>query len=154
MYDVLDVAKEIINAHYNIEGTQIMDRKKIQAYLFILQCTYLRNKKTLFIDDIIATVKGPMVERIYEEYKDLGMLDEIPPYSNWQSSISKEDRKIIKYVVEDLCRFTGEELQQGNMMKMIYKIACKKNGINSVISKEDIRKYVDCEIRDFKKLNE
>jgi len=71
MYDVFDVAAYIINK--SIESGKPVSNLKLQKLLFYVQANFLVNLgKACFEEEIQAWKHGPVVPRIYREFRDHG----------------------------------------------------------------------------------
>ena len=76
MYSALDIAKWFLNinrAQMNFEDSEYITNLKLQKLLYYAQGYYLARKNDpLFKEDFIAWEHGPVIRKVYDEYKKNG----------------------------------------------------------------------------------
>ena len=72
MYDVLDIARFVIN--YCNDREYDISNLRLQKLLYFIQAYYLglKNKMPLFKEDFEAWDFGPVIPCVYQEYKAFG----------------------------------------------------------------------------------
>lgn len=157
MYDVLDISRYIIN--YCNSKDYDLSNLKLQKILYFIQAYYVsksKDKKPCFKDRIEAWDFGPVVPKVYHEYKKYGSTN-IPAVTTyikldrnniWNSKvveysdefIEDYDKEIINNLVDNFSRFSTTVLVRitHNQLPWIEAYKCGKN---SEITIEAIRRY-------------
>lgn len=146
MYDVLDVSRCIIN-YCNERGYPISNLK-LQKLLYFVQAFFLVNKNQPCFSDVIEAWQwGPVVPRVYHEFKWYGS-ENIPPVSNIfggifpPEDILPEDEQRIKKVVDDLARYSASNLVEATHQQDPWKNAYNAHQSN-VISQDNIKMFFE-----------
>ncbi len=134
--DVFEIAKYIINAPIYV------DHLKLQKLIFYSQAISLvANEKSLFSDSIVAWKYGPVVEKVYEEYK-IYRNEEIPRDDD-ERKFSEEDVDDLESIdasLELYSAMSGIALMRKTHREDPWKDAFK-NGEGSIISSDSIKNY-------------
>ena len=119
------------------EDTDQISNLKLQKLLYYCQGAFLaiKNEK-LFEDDILAWTHGPVIEKIYQEYKKFGSngITEIPDY---EVLIDDETDEILRNTYNTFARYSAWGLRNLTHNETPWKETKK----NDVISTDKIKKY-------------
>lgn len=153
MYDVLDVSRFVIN--YSNEKGYGVSNLKLQKILYFIQAFFLLNKnEPCFDEDIEAWDFGPVVPKVYREYKRYGSCD-IPTIKSYYDSsdfwnserikyrddiINKYDKELIMDVIDEFSDYSATALVQLTHKQKPWRDAYKPYE-NRVITNESIRSY-------------
>lgn len=157
--DVLNIARYIVN--YSNEKKYNISNLSLQKLLYFVQAYYLAFTplhKPCFDDEIEAWDFGPVVPRVYREFRRFGG-GHIPPIEQyilftpeniWNSQvvdfnenvIPKADRKIIQSVVDNFKNYSATDLVSLTHSQRPWKEAFAHGG-NRIISKSAIRGYFE-----------
>ena len=112
MYKALDVANYVI-AYYGKQGVSISNLK-LQKVLYFLQANQLVSTRLrLFEDPIMAVDFGPMVEKVFMEYRVYGSAA-IPyqamPLDQWIHNISYSDTHRVNELLNELKFYSSTSL--------------------------------------------
>ena len=159
MYDALEVSRHIIN--YCNSHNYSVSNLKLQKLLYFVQAYFLiasPKKNPCFVEEIEAWDFGPVVPKVYSEFKQFGSTD-IPTLSFYyensdgnffktnlvkfeDNKISKEDKILINDVVENFKKYTATDLVKLTHNQEPWLNAYHKGG-NKIIKIESIRNYFD-----------
>lgn len=135
IYNAMDIAAYVINK--SIDNNHPVSNLKLQKLLYYIQAASLvcRNKE-LFKDDILAWQYGPVVERVYNEYKyysRYNILDKV----NCNVEIDNESTEIIDRVLDAKANFTAYSLVDATHKEKPWI----ETNLGDVINKESIKEY-------------
>lgn len=119
------------------EDTDQISNLKLQKLLYYCQGAFLALKdEKLFEDDILAWTHGPVIEKIYQEYKKFGSngITEIPDYEVF---IDDETDEILRNTYNTFARYSAWGLRNLTHNETPWKETKK----NDVISTDKIKKY-------------
>lgn len=140
MYSALDIAKWFLNinrAQMNFEDSEYITNLKLQKLLYYAQGYYLARKNDpLFKEDFIAWEHGPVIRKVYDEYKKNGAKG-IEYNEDFNISIDKETEIILNEVYEKFGQFSAWKLRDMTHQEMPWKTTTR----NDIISKEKIKEY-------------
>jgi len=135
----LETAKRILN--YQLYDSLEITHLKLQKLLFYSQAYHLVIlDKPLFEDDLLAWEYGPVVRKVYENYKK---------YNSSIISIKKELKLepisapsigVISAVMSAYSKFSGIELMGMTHSESLWQEAFAK-GKNETISHDSVKKY-------------
>lgn len=153
-YEALDVANYIVN--YCIDIEQPVSNLKLQKLLYYVQAASLvEENRPMFNDEICAWTYGPVVERVYHEFKSYANMnisdyvtgreinygfdydDQYDPYD----AIEESDGDVIQKVVKSY-----QGTSPLDMVRKTHNEEPWKNAYNMdepVINKEIIKQYYD-----------
>ena len=119
------------------EGVDQISNLKLQKLLYYAQGCYLALKdQPLFDEDFLAWIHGPVIQCIYDEYKQYGSCG-IPKPDNYENILSNEVQEILVEVYDIFGKYSAWGLRN-----MTHQEDPWKNTPNmGVISKESIKKY-------------
>ena len=157
MYDVLDVARYVIN--YSNERGYGVSNLKLQKLLYFIQAYFLTatdDKRPCFKDKIEAWDFGPVVPNAYHEFKQYGS-GNIPAIDSyivfdreniWNTHreaynpnvITLNDRNMIASVVDEFSRYSASGLVDLTHRQAPWRDAYQRFG-NSEITIDAIRGY-------------
>ena len=140
-HTALQVAKWFLAYNRNAmndEGADFISNLKLQKLLYYAQGSFLAVKdKPLFTDDIVAWQHGPVVEKIYHEYKANGAngirFDEDFDFTQF----TDEENELLSEVYATFGQYSAWKLR--NMTHS--ETPWKSTSLNSVISKDKIQQY-------------
>ena len=137
MYSVLDIAKWFLNinrAQMNFEDSEYITNLKLQKLLYYAQGYYLARKNDpLFKEDFIAWEHGPVIRKVYDEYKKNGAKG-IEYNEDFNISIDRETEIILNEVYEKFGQFSAWKLRDMTHQEMPWRTTTR----NDIISKEKI----------------
>ena len=140
MYSVLDIAKWFLNinrAQMNFEDSEYITNLKLQKLLYYAQGYYLARKNDpLFKEDFIAWEHGPVIRKVYDEYKKNGAKG-IEYNEDFNISIDRETEIILNEVYEKFGQFSAWKLRDMTHQEMPWRTTTR----NDIISKEKIKEY-------------
>lgn len=140
MYSALDIAKWFLNinrAQMNFEDSEYITNLKLQKLLYYAQGYYLARKNDpLFKEDFIAWEHGPVIRKVYDEYKKNGAKG-IEYNEDFNISIDKETEIILNEVYEKFGQFSAWKLRDMTHQEMPWRTTTR----NDIISKEKIKEY-------------
>ncbi len=147
-YDAMDVAAYIINK--SIENNHPVSNLKLQKLLYYIQAASLiKRDKELFRDDIVAWQYGPVVERVYNEYKYYSRYN-IVEKVKINTDIDNKSKEIINKVLDAKSNFTAYNLVDDTHEERPWREVNQ----GEVMKKESIKKYFkDNEERIWKQKN-
>lgn len=153
-YEALDVANYIVN--YCIDKEQPVSNLKLQKLLYYVQAASLvEENRPMFNDEICAWTYGPVVKRVYHEFKSyanmsisdyvtgkeidygFGYDDQYNPYD----AIEGADGAIIKTVVESYLGTSPLDMVRKTHNEDPWKIAYDRG--DPVIDKDTIKQYYE-----------
>lgn len=140
MYSALDIAKWFLNinrAQMNFEDSEYITNLKLQKLLYYAQGYYLARKNDpLFKEDFIAWEHGPVIRKVYDEYKKNGAKG-IEYNEDFNISIDRETEIILNEVYEKFGQFSAWKLRDMTHQEMPWRTTTR----NDIISKEKIKEY-------------
>ena len=140
MYSALDIAKWFLNinrAQMNFEDSEYITNLKLQKLLYYAQGYYLARKNDpLFKEDFIAWEHGPVIRKVYDEYKKNGAKG-IEYNEDFNISIDREAEIILNEVYEKFGQFSAWKLRDMTHQEMPWRTTTR----NDIISKEKIKEY-------------
>lgn len=160
MLDVINVARYIIN--YSNQKEYGISNLRLQKLLYFVQAYYLAFTEVgtpCFNDEIEAWDFGPVVPRVYQEFKRFGS-GNIPTITSYivfddediwsahsvefdNETIPKCDRERINKVVDKFSSYSTTSLVSLTHNQRPWRDAY--SGINNgIISKESIKEYFSC----------
>lgn len=156
MYDVLEVAKFFLIK-------EKMNRKKLCYLVYLAYSWYLTIEnatddekgekvfKKLFDEEIKAWIHGPMILKVYEEYKSYGYYNDIPKISNEKYEFNEEALDVLEQVWEVYGQYNGIKLSSITAQHDPWNKARKGYASNEIcevlITDKDIYNYYikECE---------
>lgn len=155
MYDVLDVARFVINYSYDI-GKPVSNFK-LQKILYFIQSDFLANlNKPCFDAEIEAWDFGPVVPEVYQEFKRYGssIIPKITNYIDYSRGLwnaqnttysercisNSTDRDRIRGMIRECSNFTAAQLVEITHNQAPWKQA-RYSPSGSTISKASIKRY-------------
>ena len=156
VYDVQDVARFVINYSYNIDSP--ISNLKLQKILYFIQADFLSGLgRPCFNEDIVAWDFGPVVPKVYHEYKKFGssfipLVEKYVDDKNgiWNSRIvrytdecikAEEDRKRIKEMVEECSKYSAAQLVEITHNQTPWEDARYSFNPNKIITQSAIQNY-------------
>lgn len=154
-YDVLDIARYVIN--YTNNRNSKISNLQLQKIIYYIQAAFLVIKdEPCFEEDIVNWSYGPVVQEVYNEYRDNGN-SSIPYQKQYtildfnkesgdiefvrkkfdESKICNDDKVIINKIVDNYSEKDAFELVRKTHREDPWKLSDR----NSIIKKEDIKKY-------------
>ncbi|WP_244832945.1 type II toxin-antitoxin system antitoxin SocA domain-containing protein [Clostridium sp. BJN0001] len=154
-YDVLDIARYIIN--YGNKKEYNISNLKLQKILYFVQASFLvdKNMQPCFNEDIEAWDFGPVVPKVYREFKMYGSnnipyIDSYIDLSNgiWEATkklynediIFPEDKNLINSMVDECSQYSA-----GQLVEITHNQDPWKNvyfsGWNKIITKDSIYNF-------------
>lgn len=148
VYTALDIAKWFINYNDRLrnidnEDTDNISNLKLQKLLYYAQGVYVALKGVpLFNDDIVAWTHGPVVESVYQEYKQYGSSGITEKYDD--VCIDSETEKILIEVYNVFGQYSAWGLRNMTHEETPWK-ETRKNGVIYIDKIKDYFKehYVD-----------
>ena len=154
MYNVLDIARYVIN--YSNEKDYGISNLKLQKILYFIQAYFLmvsKDRQPCFKEDIEAWDFGPVVQEVYQEFKQYGSgsiptIDSYVEFSGWDTHrvafddgvINDQDKQFVKEIVDKFSRYSATDLVRLTHNQDPWKNAyhpCE----NNVITNESIKEY-------------
>jgi uncharacterized phage-associated protein len=111
-----NVAKYLLSLIDGEKG-QVISNLALQKLLYYCQGYYLaytENREALFEEDILAWRWGPVVENVYQEYRDYGSasLPSDEPTEHIENNLSEEQREVIRTVNDTYKGFSAIALME------------------------------------------
>lgn len=157
MYDVLDICRYVIK--YSNEKGYGISHLKLQKVLYFIQVYFLcfsPDKKPCFREKIEAWNFGPVVQKVYQVYKQYGScnIPFMPSYLVYDpekmvnvkrvkyddTSIKRHDKSIINSVIDKFSGYSATDLVTLTHNQAPWKDAYEQ-GKNNEITHDAIRKY-------------
>ena len=127
MYDALDVSRYVIN--YSNSKLNGISNLKLQKILYFIQVYFLiKTKKPCFLDKIEAWNFGPVIPRVYNEFKQYGAsnIHQITRYVEYSKDniwtakyrlfnpniILKKDKEYIEFIINMFSNYSATELTE------------------------------------------
>ena len=137
-YKALDVARYVIE--YCKDRGYIVSNLKLQKILYFIQAEFLVNKNDVCFDDRIeAWDFGPVVPRVYQEYKCFGS-NNIITRRREEIDIEANDRNMINGIVDVCAGYSATELVDITHRQTPW-IAAYDKFQNNEISNESIKNF-------------
>ena len=120
------------------EGAEYISNLKLQKLLYYAQGCFLAvTDKPLFSDDIVAWQHGPVVERVYHEYKSNGA-NGIHFTDDFDGSeFTDEENELLKEVYDTFGQYSAWKLRDMTHNETPWKTTAQRQ----VISQEKIKQY-------------
>lgn len=154
MYDVLDVARYIIN--YSVKNNQKMNNSKLQKVLYFIQAAFLTEiNNPCFNENLLACDNGVIILDVYNEYKwysnsNLPYINEYFNFKgdiwNWSKAIYNPDKinlehkEIINKILDACSDYSDEELSE-IIMNQDPWLNSYLSGWNNIIDNRKIKYY-------------
>lgn len=148
MYDVLDIARFVIN--YCNDREYDISNLRLQKLLYFIQAYYLglKNKMPLFKEDFEAWDFGPVIPCVYQEYKAFGGSN-IPKINRFFKGVKlvKYDKNIISKANKNNIAHVIDLFRNVSTSKLVSITHGQEpwinayNSLDKTIYKEDIKKY-------------
>lgn len=140
-HTALQVAKWFLAYNRNVtaeEGAEYISNLKLQKLLYYAQGSFLAvTDHPLFDDEIVAWQHGPVVERVYREYKNNGA-NGIPFDEDFDfSKFSKEENDLLEEVYDTFGQYSAWKLRNMTHEERPWR----ETKQNSVISLQIIKDY-------------
>ncbi|HDR7585532.1 hypothetical protein BW899_06625 [Bacillus mycoides] len=138
MANVRDVAKYFI--HLSDESPlYAITPLKLQKLVYYAQGYHLRDTgKPLFKEDLLAWDHGPVVRKLYDDYKHLGYFTIAhEPFEDFEEKLNRKESKTIREVREKYGRLDGKFLEELTHQEDPWLYT----GRNGVIDTDVIKKY-------------
>lgn len=140
MYTAKNIAEWFLNKNriqMNFEDSEYITNLKLQKLLYYAQGYFLAKKDTpLFNEDFLAWEHGPVIRKIYDEYKTNGSSG-IRYDKDFNVTIDEETERILEEVYEKYGQFTAWKLRNMTHEEMPWKTTPR----NEVIKKEKIKEF-------------
>ena len=139
-YDVIEIANKIISKGIEDENGELVSNMKLQKLLYYEQGFHLAYfNEPLFNDEIEAWMYGPVVQRVYDEFKEYGKKG----IENIDCSNIVKLQDVEERLFDEVYRVYSAYSAVG-LMEMTHNEAPWNSvqvGVGSVIDKETIRKF-------------
>ena len=141
-YDVFDIANYFL-FKAQADEQELLSNMKLQKLVYYAQGLHLVVfDKPLFNDSIEAWTYGPVVPRLYHEYKKFDK-GGIPPYDGFDpSKIDKVTQDFLDEVYTVFGQFSAIRLMEISHSDKCWKEAGMGNEITIESMKKDLRKYL------------
>lgn len=140
MYKAKDIAKWFLNKNriqMNFEDSEYITNLKLQKLLYYAQGFYLAKKDTpLFNDDFLAWEHGPVIRKIYDEYKKNGS-NGIKFEEDFNVEIDKETERVLEEVYEKYGQYAAWKLRNMTHEETPWKTTPR----NEIITKQKIKDF-------------
>ena len=139
-YRAEDIAEWFLNKNriqMNFEDSEYITNLKLQKLLYYAQGYYLAKKnEPLFSDDFLAWEHGPVIRKIYNQYKKNGS-NGIKYNEDFKKDIDEETERILEEVYNEYVQYTAWKLRNMTHEEKPWKTTPR----NEIISKEKIKDY-------------
>lgn len=139
-YRAEDIAEWFLNKNriqMNFEDSEYITNLKLQKLLYYAQGYYLAKKnEPLFSDDFLAWEHGPVIRKIYNQYKKNGS-NGIKYNEDFKKDIDEETERILEEVYSEYGQYTAWKLRNLTHEEGPWKTTPR----NEIISKEKIKDY-------------
>lgn len=146
-YTAQEIAEWFLNKNriqMNFEDSEYITNLKLQKLLYYAQGYYMALKnKPLFNEDFEAWEHGPVIRKIYNEYKSNGSKG-IEYNEDFNVAIDKETERILEKIYEEYGQYTAWKLRNMTHEESPWK----KTKRNEVISKEKIMDYFKSKVKE------
>lgn len=138
-YTALEIAEWFL--YYNRcimedSDAEFISNLKLQKLLYYAQGCYLALRdKPLFDDNILAWKHGPVVNEVYQKYKNYGSTG-IPYNANYQGMIDEDTENILKQVYEEFGQYSAWGLRNMTHQETPWKDTPQNGIINPDVIKE------------------
>lgn len=140
MYKAKDIAKWFLNKNriqMNFEDSEYITNLKLQKLLYYAQGFYLAKKDApLFNDDFLAWEHGPVIRKIYDEYKKNGS-DGIKFEEDFNLEIDKETERVLEEVYERYGQYAAWKLRNMTHEETPWQTTPR----NEIITKQKIKDF-------------
>lgn len=140
MYKAKDIAKWFLNKNriqMNFEDSEYITNLKLQKLLYYAQGFYLAKKDTpLFNEDFLAWEHGPVIRKIYDEYKKNGS-NGIKFEEDFNVEIDKETERVLEEVYEKYGQYAAWKLRNMTHEENPWKTTPR----NEIITKQKIKDF-------------
>lgn len=140
MYSAKNIAEWFLNKNrilMNFEDSEYITNLKLQKLLYYAQGYFLAKKDTpLFKEDFLAWEHGPVIRKIYDEYKSNGA-NGIKYDKDFNVEIDAGTERILEEVYEEYGQFTAWKLRNMTHEEMPWKTTPR----NEIIKKEKIKDF-------------
>lgn len=145
MYKAKDIAKWFLNKNriqMNFEDSEYITNLKLQKLLYYAQGFYLAKKDTpLFNEDFLAWEHGPVIRKIYDEYKKNGS-NGIKFEEDFNVEIDKETERVLEEVYEKYGQYAAWKLRNMTHEETPWKTTPR----NEIITKQKIKDFFKTKI--------
>lgn len=140
MYKAKDIAEWFLNKNriqMNFEDSEYITNLKLQKLLYYAQGFYLAKKDTpLFNEDFLAWEHGPVIRKIYDEYKKNGS-NGIKFEKDFNVEIDKETERVLEEVYEKYGQYAAWKLRNMTHEETPWKTTPR----NEIITKQKIKDF-------------
>lgn len=140
MYKAKDIAEWFLNKNriqMNFEDSEYITNLKLQKLLYYAQGFYLAKKDApLFNDDFLAWEHGPVIRKIYDEYKKNGSSG-IKFEKDFNVEIDKETERVLEEVYEKYGQYAAWKLRNMTHEETPWKTTPR----NEIITKQKIKNF-------------
>lgn len=135
MYDALDVAQYAIG--YEASQRRSVSNLRLQKLLYFIQAQFLVSNKTpCFHDDIEAWDFGPVVPRVYHEYKVFGSSSIPVPIRTGNCGILPDDRALINRMLDNCARYSTTALVSMTHNQKPWRDAYRRRFDNTITNQD------------------
>ncbi|WP_367871807.1 Panacea domain-containing protein [Luteolibacter sp. Populi] len=121
------------------EAGDLVSNLKLQKLLYYCQGMHLALKDApLFADDVEAWAHGPVVRRVYGEYKEFGG-NPIPCPEGEPDDLTEEERNLVEEVYQEFGQFSAWKLREMTHDELPYKEA-EATG-SKLVNTETMRRF-------------
>ena len=140
MYRASEIARYVIDYSYDQKKT--VSNLRLQKILYFIQAEFLVSKgMPCFNEEILAWNLGPVVPRIYHEYKMYGSASIPASGTDGQYyGIENQDIELINEIIDQCNRYSTSRLVQLTHNQDPWIVAFNSN-TNNVITNESILRY-------------
>lgn len=140
MYNAKDIAEWFLNKNriqMNFEDSEYITNLKLQKLLYYAQGYYLaKNDTPLFNEDFLAWEHGPVIRKIYDQYKTNGSKG-IEYDKDFNIKIDSNTEHILEEVYERYGQFTAWKLRNMTHEESPWLTTRR----NEIITKSKIKEY-------------
>lgn len=144
-YKAQDIAEWFLNKNrtqMNFEDSEYITNLKLQKLLYYAQGYFLAKKGTpLFDEEFLAWEHGPVIRKIYDEYKKNGSCG-IVYDKDFDVELDEETERILEEVYEEYGQYTAWKLRNMTHQEKPWLTTAT----NDVISKDKIKEYFKSQI--------
>lgn len=135
MYDALDVAQYAIG--YEASQRRSVSNLRLQKLLYFIQAQFLvSNGRPCFHDDIEAWDFGPVVPRVYHEYKVFGSSSIPLPIRTGNYGILPDDRALINRMLDKCAQYSTTTLVSMTHNQKPWRDAYRRRFDNTITNQD------------------
>ena len=139
-YSAQEIAEWFLNRNriqMNFEDSEYITNLKLQKLLYYAQGCFLARKDVpLFDEEFLAWDHGPVIRKIYDNYKNNGA-NGIRYNKDFHVKIDEETKEILEYVYDNYGQYTAWKLRNMTHEETPWKTTER----NEIIEKNKIKEY-------------